>query len=155
MLHGIVPARAASISQFWVSEHSELIWRFHWWTSSSLRLQIPSLAPNPLNIGLGATEGSGHRMPSTHPSGTWLARHWVAALYTSLSGTSLSHPNEVSSARVDWAGPSFERDSHPKLGGRNQLGDVDASQTSVCYCMLGVILGDVVPIGPSYQLLAS
>ena len=55
-------------------------------------------------------------MPSTHPSGTWLARQRVAASSTLLSGSSLSHSNGVSFTRADQVVPSSERDSLPPRG---------------------------------------
>ena len=60
--------------------------------------------PNPLHIvGLRATDGSGHRTPPTHPSGTLLVGLRVSAPSTDPSGESLSTSNEVHSARVDRA----------------------------------------------------
>ena len=41
-------------------------------------------------------------MPSTHPSGTWLARCWVRHPSTLSFGKSFSHSNGVNSARADW-----------------------------------------------------
>ena len=73
-------------------------------------------------MGHGATEGSDHRMSSTHQSRTQLVRHWVDALSTSLSGTSLSHSSGVSSAKVDWVVPSSEADSLPPRGVASPLG---------------------------------
>ena len=69
-----------------------------------LWLHTPSPAPNPLHIvGLRATDGSGHRTPPTHPSGTLLAGLRVSAPSTYPSGELLSTSNEVHSARVDQA----------------------------------------------------
>ena len=63
-------------SKHLVLECMNKVWRSRcqvYWTSSSLWLHTPSPAPNPLHIvSLGATDGSGHRTPPTHPSGTLL-----------------------------------------------------------------------------------
>ena len=60
--------------------------------------------PNPLHIvGLRATDGSGHRTPPIHPSGTLLARLRVSAPSTDPSGKLFSTSNEVHSTRVDQA----------------------------------------------------
>ena len=79
-------------------------------------------APNFCNVGHRATDGSGHRMPSTHPSRAQLVRHWVNSSSTLLSGASLSHSSGVSSTKVDWVVPSSEADSLPPRGVASPLG---------------------------------
>ena len=51
---------------------------------------------------LWTTMGSGHSMPSSHPSGTWLMRCWVRHPSTLSFGKSFSHSNGVDSASADW-----------------------------------------------------
>ena len=51
---------------------------------------------------LWTTMGSGHSMPSTHPSGTQLARCWVKHPSTLSFGKLFSYSNGVNSASADW-----------------------------------------------------
>ena len=60
-------------------------------SSGFWNVTAPSPVSNSCKVGLRATEGNGHRMPSTHPRGTWLVRRGVNTSPTSLSGVSLWH----------------------------------------------------------------
>ena len=72
-----------------------------------LWLHTPSPAPNLLHIvSLRATDGSGHRTPPTHLSGTLLVG--VSAPSMDPSGKSHSTSSKVNSARVDQATFSSE-----------------------------------------------
>ena len=59
------------------------------------------LDPGSYSAVLWTTMGSGRSTPSTHPSGTQLARCWVRHLPICSYGKSFSTSNEVNSASVD------------------------------------------------------
>ena len=72
------------------------------WTSSSSMHKSFILDPWSWCADLWTTLGSGHSMPSTHPSGMWLVRCWVRHPSMLSFGKSFSHSSGVNSASVDW-----------------------------------------------------
>ena len=101
------------------------VWRVHTAGSSELPHcsdSVSSPASNPCKVGHRTTIGSGHRMPSTYPSGARLARHWVNASSNVPSNALLYHSNEASSTREEQVTPSSEVDSLPPRGVMSPLG---------------------------------
>ena len=57
----------------WALEHSNLFGGFSWWALMNILIAETACSiTRPHTVGLRATDGSGHRMPSTHPSRMWL-----------------------------------------------------------------------------------
>ena len=71
------------------------------WTSSSSPCISLILDPGSFCADLWTTIGSGHSTPSTHPSGTRLARWWVGHPSRRSFGKSFSHSNGVNSTSAD------------------------------------------------------
>ena len=76
------------------------------WTSSSSSLMSFILDPGLFCAVLWTTIGSGHSTPSTHPSGTRLARCWVRHLSIWSFGKSFSNSCRGNSASADWVDTS-------------------------------------------------
>ena len=104
-------------------------------STSSLRLHTPSPAPNPLHIvSLGATNGSSHRTPPTHPSGTLLVGLRVSAPSRDPSGKLFSTSNEVCSTWVNRTMFSSEIDVPTPKGVMASVGV--ATRNSQLWCMV-------------------
>ena len=72
-----------------------------WTSSSSLHISF-ILDPWSWYADLWTTIGSGHSMPSTHPSGMQMVRCWVKHPSTLSFGKLFSHSNGVNSTNADW-----------------------------------------------------
>ena len=94
-----------------------------------------TLAPKPLHIvGLGATDGSSHRTPPTHLSGTLLVGLRVSTPSMDPSGESFSTPNKVCSTWVDQTMFSSEIDAPAPKGVMASIGA--ATRNSWLQCMV-------------------
>ena len=72
------------------------------WTSSLSSRKSFILDPWSWCADLWTTMGSGHSMPSTHPSRTWLGRCWVRHPSTLSFSLLFSHSSGVNSTSADW-----------------------------------------------------